>query len=160
MSEVIIRPARPADLPEILTLWRQLQDINASVDPRLALSAAAPDWMADFLRQQMNNENAALLVAVCDAEAPVVVGYTLGQILRRPTLDNGDCGYVADVCVREGFRGQGTGRQLFERLRAWFVGQGLTAIEVQVVRANPASQAFWRKMGCGEFLRTLRREIG
>ena len=160
MSEIILRPARPADLPEILTLWRQLQDINASVDPRLTLSAMAPDWMAEFLRQQMENPNAAVLVAVSDADPPVVVGYTLGQILRRPTLDNGDCGYVADLCVREGLRGQGIGRQLFERLRAWFVGQGLTAIEVQVVRANPASQAFWRKMGCGEFLRTLRTEIG
>ena len=162
MAEVIIRPARPADLPEILTLWRQLQDINAAVDPRLTLSDAAPDWMADFLRGQMDNENAALLVAVSEAgtEAAQVVGYVLGQILRRPTLENGGCGYVADLCVRDGHRGQGLGRQLFERLRAWFVGQGLTAIEVQVVRANPASQAFWRKMGCGEFLRTLRREIG
>ncbi len=159
MSEVIIRPARLADLPDILTLWRQLQDINAAVNPRLTLSNAAPDWMADFLREQMDNPNAAVLVAVSGSEEPVVVGYTLGQILRRPTLDNGDCGYVADVCVREGFRGQGIGRQLYERLRAWFVGQGLTAVEVQVVRANPASQAFWRKMGCGEFLRTLRTEI-
>lgn len=159
MSEVIIRPARLADLPEILTLWRQLQDINAAVDPRLTLSNTAPDWMADFLRQQMDNSNAAVLVAVSDAQAPVVVGYTLGQILRRPTLADGDCGYVADVCVRENHRGQGIGRQLYERLRAWFVGQGLTAIEMQVVRANPASQAFWRKMGCGEFLRTLRTEI-
>lgn len=160
MSEVIVRPARLADLPDILTLWRQLQDINAAVDPRLTLSDAAPDWMADFLRQQMDNPNAAVLVALSDADPPVVVGYTLGQILRRPTLENGDCGYVADLCVREGRRGQGIGRQLYERLRAWFVGQGLTAIEVQVVRANPASQAFWRKMGCGEFLRTLRTEIG
>lgn len=159
MSEVIVRPARLADLPDILTLWRQLQDINAAVDPRLTLSDAAPDWMADFLRQQMDNPNAAVLVALTGADPPVVVGYTLGQILRRPTLENGDCGYVADLCVREGRRGQGIGRQLYECLRAWFVGQGLTAIEVQVVRANPASQAFWRKMGCGEFLRTLRTKI-
>ncbi len=162
MSEVIIRPARLTDLPELLTLWRQLQDINASVDTRLALSDAAPDWMADFLRGQMDNENAALLVAVTGPgmETAQVIGYVLGQILRRPTLENGDCGYVADLCVRDGHRGQGIGRQLFERLRAWFVGQGMTAIEVQVVRANPAAQAFWRKMGCGEFLRTLRSEIG
>ena len=159
MSEVVIRSARLADLPEILTLWRQLQDINAAVDPRLSLSDTAPDWMADFLRQQIDSPNAAVLVAVSDAEASVVAGYALGQILRRPTLENGDCGYVADLCVRENRRGQGIGRRLYERLRAWFVGQGLTAIEVQVVRANPASQAFWRKMGCGEFLRTLRTEI-
>ncbi len=89
-----------------------------------------------------------------------VVGYALGQILRRPTLADGDCGYVADLCVCDGYRGQGIGRQLFERLRAWFIGQGLKAIEVQVVRANPAAQVFWRKMGCGEFLRTLRTDIG
>ena len=80
--------------------------------------------------------------------------------MRRPTLASGDCGYVADVCVREGWRGRGIGRQLYERLRAWFLAHGITAIEVQVVRANPASQAFWRKMGYTEFLRTLRVDMG
>ncbi len=106
--------------------------------------------------EQLDNPHMAVFVA--EAEAGGVVGYTFGQIMRRPTLQSGDCGYIADLCVGEGWRGKGIGRQLHTRLRAWFLTHGITAIEVQIVRANPASQAFWRKMGYHDFLRTLRSE--
>ena len=86
-------------------------------------------------------------------------GTPFGQIVQRPTLAAAECGYVADLCVRADSRGHGVGRRLFERLRAWFHENGVHSIEVQVVRANPGSQAFWRKMGFGEFLKTLRTEI-
>lgn len=154
---LVIRAAGLADLPAIITLWRELQDLNASFDPRLALTADAADWFVGYLRQQLGNANMAVFVAESGVR---VVGYTFGQIMRRPTLASGDCGYVADLCVHDGWRGRGIGRQLYQHLRAWFLAQGLTAIEVQVVRANPASQAFWRKMGYGDFLRTLRVDLG
>ena len=156
MSEIQIRAARSDDLPAVVGLWRQLQDINAALDPRLALSAGAADWFLGYLGDQLDNPSMAVLVA--DHEK-MVVGYTFGQIMQRPTLLSGDCGYIADVCVRDGWRGRGIGRQLHGRLRAWFLARGITAIEVQIVRANPASQAFWRKMGYNDFLRTLRTEI-
>jgi len=154
---ILIRPARPADLPAIVALWRELQDINASFDPRLTLNEGAADWFIGYLGDQLDNPHMAVLVA---EHEKTVVGYTFGQIMQRPTLASGDCGYVADVCVRDGWRGRGVGRQLYERLRSWFLAHGVTAIEVQVVRANPASQAFWRKMGYTEFLRTLRVDMG
>lgn len=155
MPDIIIRPAEALDLPTIITLWRDLQDINASYDPRLALSAQAADWFFGYLQGNLDNPNMAIYVAAYEQS---VIGYTFGQIMQRPTLESGDCGYIADVCVRDGWRRQGTGRQLHSRLRAWFTSHGITAVEVQVVRANPASQAFWRKMGYNDFLRTLRSE--
>ena len=155
MSDILIRPAQVLDLPAIITLWRDLQDINASYDPRLALNDHAESWFLGYLRDNLDNPNMAIFAAEYESS---VIGYTFGQIMQRPTLQSGDCGYVADVCVRDGWRRQGTGRQLYNRLKAWFVAHGITAIEVQVVRANPASQAFWRKMGYNDFLRTLRSE--
>ena len=153
---VSIRPAQPPDLPAVITLWRQLQDINASFDARLALNEGAVDWFIGYLGDQLDNPNMSVLVA---EHEKMIVAYTFGQIMRRPTLASGDCGYVADVCVREGWRGRGIGRQLYQCLRTWFRANGIMAIEVQVVRANPASQAFWRKMGYSEFLRTLRVDM-
>ena len=155
LGNILIRPARAADLPEIVGLWRQLQDINAGFDPRLTLNREAADWFLTYLGEQLENASAAVLVAEQETR---VVGYTFGQIMRRPTLASGDCGYIADICVQYEWRGQGIGRSLHGWLRAWFFAQGITAVEVQVVRANPASQAFWRKMGYGDFLRTLRSE--
>ena len=153
---VSIRPAQPPDLPAVITLWRQLQDINASFDARLALNEGAVDWFIGYLGDQLDNPNMSVLVA---EHEKMIVAYTFGQIMRRPTLASGDCGYVADVCVEENWRGRGIGRQLYQCLRVWFRANGIMAIEVQVVRANPASQAFWRKMGYSEFLRTLRVDM-
>jgi len=152
---ILIRPARPEDLPTIIGLWRELQDINAAFDPRLMLNDESADWFIRYLGEQLENASSAILVAEHETR---VVGYTFGQIMRRPTLASGDCGYIADICVGSQWRGRGIGRSLHGWLRAWFIAQGITATEVQVVRANPASQAFWRKMGYGDFLRTLRSE--
>ncbi len=74
-------------------------------------------------------------------------------------LSSGDCGYVADLCVRDESRRAGDWAGFVLQIKDWFLARGLRAIEVQVVRANPASQAFWRKMGFGDFLRTLRSEL-
>lgn len=156
MPEIQIRPAQPLDLPAIIILWRALQEINAAYDPRLALNAYAEAWFLGYLRDNLDNSNMAIYVA--DDGSDNVVGYTFGQIMQRPTLQSGDCGYIADVCVKDGWRRGGIGRQLHSRLKSWFLAHGITAIEVQVVRANPASQAFWRKMGYNDFLRTLRSE--
>jgi len=155
MSEFSLRPARLSDLPAIIGLWRELQDINAAFDSRLTLNADAADWFFNYLEEQLDNTSAAVVVAEQEER---VVGYTFGQVMRRPTLLSGDCGYIADICVQSEARGQGIGRSLHGWLRAWFVAQGIKAVEVQVVRANPASQAFWRKMGYNDFLRTLRSE--
>ena len=136
-------------------MWTLLQEHNAAYDPRLAPVADAADWFLDFLRGELGNDSAALFVAEEDGQ---IVGYVFGQILRRPTLANGDCGYVADLFVDNDWRGQGVGRRLFHILRDWFHARDLVAIELQIVRANPASQAFWRKMGFADFLRTLRSD--
>ena len=89
MPETLIRPAAVLDLPAIITLWRALQDINASYDPRLALNADAEAWFFGYLRENLDNPNMAIYVAEDDGG---IVGYTFGQIMQGPTLQSGDCG--------------------------------------------------------------------
>ena len=155
MDEIHIRPAARDDIPAIVALWRVLQETNALHDPYLTPGVGAEAWFREYLKARLDGE-IGIFVAARGVE---VVGYTFGQIVQRPTLAAAECGYIADLCVRADSRGLGIGRRLFVRLRAWFLDNGVRHIEVQVVRANPASQAFWRKMGFGEFLKTLRAEL-
>lgn len=151
-----IRRARDRDVPAIVALWDELQSSNSGYDKRLTVKPSAHSWYESFIRLQIEHENAVVLVAELGRN---VVGYSFGQIMQRPTLDDGDCGYIADLCVAPHARGRGIGRSLFVEMRRSFVRAGVHHMEVQVVRNNPASQAFWRKMGFDEFLRTLRSEI-
>ena len=155
-SSFVVRRARERDVATIVHLWQELQQANTGYDKRLATKPSAPSWYESFIRLQLEHENASVLVAEVDG---VVAGYVFGQVMQRPTLSEGDCGYVADLCVDPSHRGNGIGRRLFYEIRSWFVRAGINHLEVQVVRGNPASQAFWRKMGFDEFLRTLRSDI-
>jgi ribosomal protein S18 acetylase RimI-like enzyme len=153
---VTVRRAMEADVAAIVELWHDLQEANRGYDKRLAVKPSAREWYESFIRLQLEHENAMIAVAVLDGK---VVGYGFGQIMQRPTLADGDCGYIADLSVASPARGRGIGRRLFLEIRSWFYANGVRHIEVQVVRNNPASQAFWRKMGFGEFLRTLRSDL-
>jgi GNAT superfamily N-acetyltransferase len=153
---VTVRRAAKGDIPTIVELWHELQLANCGYDKRLAVKPSAQSWYEGFMGLQIDHDNAIVVVADLDGK---VVGYGFGQVMQRPTLADGDCGYIADLCVAPSARGRGVGRRIFLEIRSWFFRVGIRHIEVQVVRSNPASQAFWRKMGFDEFLRTLRSEM-
>ena len=149
MTDAIIREAEPNDLPEIGRLWRELQDSSAAYEPRLTPNPQASAWFQSYLHDQLDNANCAVYVA--DLRAGSSATPSARSCSARPCKPR-ECGYIADLCVHAEFRGRGLGRRLYERLRAWFLSRGIESIEVQVVRANPASQTFWRKMGFTDFL--------
>ena len=153
---VIVREAGPPDLEAIISLWLDLQKYNAALDPRLTASDGAEAWFRDYLREQLENERAAVFVALLDN---AVVGYIFGQILRRPTLDETECGYVGDLCITEEYRQRGIGTELYERLQKWFVDKEITVLEVQVIRSNLIGDAFWSSLGFNDFVYTKRVEL-
>ena len=44
---------------------------------------------------------------------------------------------------------------VFEALREWMCERGASHVQLQVAHNNSASQAFWREMGCTDFMHTL-----
>ena len=148
-----VRQARVEDVEAVADLWCELQALQGALDARLQVLPAARERYAEYLSKMLATEHAAAFVAEAPGRA---VGYLYGEVHQRPTLALPDCGYIADLYVRPDDRLRGAGRALFEAMRVWYNARGISVIEVQVVRANTASQAFWRKMGFSDFLRTLR----
>jgi GNAT superfamily N-acetyltransferase len=150
---VEIRLAVKADVRGIVQLWTELQEANSIVEPRLSPHRRGPEWYEEFMEMQLEDSACAVFVAVAGSD---VAGYTFGQVMQRPTLRDGRCGFVADLCVREDCRRTGVGTRLYQELKGWFNRRDVTSLEVQVVTQNEAALAFWNKMGFGEFLKTLR----
>ncbi len=98
MAEVVIRPAKPDDLPGILSLYRQLHP----ADPGLDVASAEPTWSAllsSGLTTPFVADLAGLLVSSC----------TLAIV---PNLSQGGrpYGVIENVVTDEGHRRKGLGR--------------------------------------------------
>lgn len=152
---VAVRRARAGDLPGIVRLWREMWDFHAPLDPRFEATPAADTVMAGWIEENLGSERSAVFVAEGDGG---LEGYCLAMILENPpVLPHQFYGYVSEVSVRP--RRRGLGGRLLEAAHAWFREHRLPYVEVNVSVRNEAARRFWRKMGYGEFLERLRREL-
>ena len=154
----ILRAAKQDDLDEIMRLYRQLMGFHEALDPRLALDWDGIEAFRDHLSTVLGSEYDRTLVA----EAPDgagLAGFIIGRLAQNPPVFRQPYyGYITDTCVDERWRRHGVGRALFAAMRAWFHGQGLLTMQVNVAARNPASQAFWREMGFKDLLDRLWQE--
>jgi GNAT superfamily N-acetyltransferase len=151
-----IRPGTEDDTLEMLRLWREMMDFHAGVEPRFR--PAPPPvgeqvWEKYVRANILENENWCVFVAETDGR---LVGLIMGNLREQiPVFESGRYGYVTDVVVDPAARRSGVGRGLFEALREWMCERGASHVQLQVAHNNPASQAFWREMGCTDFMHTL-----
>src|SRR5688500_15688949 len=137
MAEIRIRPARPEDVPLIITFIHEL-----AVYEKLAneVVASESDMYAALFGERPVIET---VIASLDA-APV--GYalffpTFSTFLGKPGL------YLEDLYVRPTARRFGVGRKLLEHLAQITVERGWGRLEWSVLDWNEPSIAFYKKMG-------------
>ncbi len=134
---ISIRPARRADVPQILAFIRELAEYE-----RLSHAVVATE--ADLLGSLFGREPCAhALLATRDAE-PVgfaVYFYNFSTFLGRPGL------YLEDLYVRPAARGLGIGRRLLVTLARLAVERGCGRMEWAVLDWNEPAIGFYRKLG-------------
>jgi GNAT superfamily N-acetyltransferase len=132
-----VRPARPDDVPVVLSLIRELADYERSLD-----SVAATE--ADLLATLFGDAPAAYChVADVDGE---VVGFAL-WFLNFSTWVGTHGIYLEDLYVRPSARGTGLGRALLARLVEIARERGYGRVEWSVLNWNVDAQGFYRSIG-------------
>ena len=138
MSNIIIRPATPADVETILTFIKGLAAFEREPD---AVKTTADDLLRDGFGQQPKFE---VLMAEQD-------GQPVGFALFFPTYSTweGRPGiHLEDIFVLEHLRGHGVGRKLMAALAALAVARGCARLELSVLHWNPARE-FYHHLGMG-----------
>ncbi len=136
--EVRIRPATEADLPELLTLMKELAAFEGYLD-QFAVTEAT-------LRQQgfvQSPPDFAALVAATEHKLEgMLVYYFIPFTFRaRPTC------VVKELFVSSSARGHGVGEQLMRAAASAALACGCAAMKWQVAAWNDAASRFYTRMG-------------
>ena len=134
---MILRPATPGDISEILAFIRELAEYEREPDSAVATHA-------DLLRDGFGpTPRFHCLIAECEGSAAGFVLYFYNYSTWR-----GRAGiYIEDLFVRPAFRRRGIGKALFARVAAIAVAEGCARLEWAVLNWNTPAIDFYRSLG-------------
>jgi ribosomal protein S18 acetylase RimI-like enzyme len=133
-----VRPAEPADVPDLMRLKRLLAEGENSLH---AVRASAEDWLRDGFGSnpgyhafvaEFTGTRSVMGMAICSRR--VITGW------------NGPVIFLQDLFVEPMHRGRGIARALTARVAAYACEIGSPIVELTVRADNPA-QAFYQRNG-------------
>ena len=148
---VVIRPARPADVPGIITLFTAVAEERDSIGTEPGFDVAQRQ---SSILKSIEEAASCVLVAVLEG---VVVGNLGIQVQHRQTM-----GSLGMMVSRE-HRGQGIGGRLLDDSLRWARESGLHKVDLGVWPHNAAAIALYRSRGFtieGRLRRHYRRANG
>lgn len=153
----MIRKAESRDIPAILGLLRQVNDVHADGRPDL------------FVHGHTKYGAQELEGILADADSPVFVsedgdgrieGYSFSRISRHPEgghLRPHISLYIDDICVDAACRRRGVGRRIYEYTEAFARSMGCHNVTLNVWAANPGARSFYESLGLREQKTTLEK---
>jgi GNAT superfamily N-acetyltransferase len=157
-DDVVVRRATEADVQSLVELWKEFIDFHARCERAFQRVPDGHEHFATTVRERLADRDAAVFVAKDDTG---LVGYCLARVAKRgPEFGGWEFGDIHQLAVTEGRRRCGIGRLLLEAVKAWFVERGVRRMELRVVKENPASTAFWRRLGFRPYVEALWQEVG
>ena len=142
----MIRKAKENDIPRILDLLSQVNDVHAE---------GRPDF---FIKGKRKYTEAELIVIVNDDVTPVFVceedddikGYAfcvLQDLSKCSNLHPDKSLYIDDICVDNDARGKHVGKTLYDYVVAYAKKQGFYNVTLNVWTCNQAAMKFYEAMG-------------
>ena len=143
----MIRRAQEKDIPQIMSLLRQVCKVHADGRPDLFVDGGTK-YSEDELRAILADDSTPVF-GWCDEE-DVLRGYAF-CMLKEPTSDTATTNirslYIDDICVDENSRGRHIGKELYEAVRTFAKNAGCYNITLNVWEKNPTARAFYEAMG-------------
>ena len=137
----------------------ELQEFERKLDPRMPAGKDIADEYIVEMLSRCKSCGGAVLVAV---EADALAGYvTILNHVQSDDLDDGDMefGLVADLLVRERYRGKGIGAQLMQAAENFARTGGVEWLRVSVMAGNRGARKLYESLGFGEIYVELEKPI-
>ncbi len=140
-----VRRAENKDIPVILNLLRQVNEVHAKARPDLFRFNTKYD--RDGVAALISDKNNA--VFVCE-DGGAVEGYAICFFKENrcdSLMQDIKTLYIDDICVDESARGKGVGTALYNAVVSFAKQSGFYNITLNVWSCNKAAEAFYKKCG-------------
>ena len=153
-----IRLARHADIPQIITLGKQLLDLHFEFDQKYYdLEASFDRDFYNWAAEQIGFPGKFILVA---EENGIITGFISGFIKYLfPWFKTKQVGHISYLVIDKSKRSKGAGKLLETEAVNWFKTKNLNYIEVYVDEVNQFGKIAWNSYGYQPFKKFLRKSI-
>ena len=156
---MIVRKAESKDIPKIMDLLRQVNNVHADGRPDLFI----PDktkYTGDELEGIICDPTTPVFVGVDDADE--VLGYAFCCIKRvigqNNLVDNIEL-YIDDICLDETLRGQGLAKQIYDEVIHYARKNAFDRVTLHVWECNPSAKRFYEKCGMKPYFYAMEAEL-
>ena len=159
-NPITIRPAGDADVPIIGALGAMLMREHYSFDPKRFMKP--PDNVergyGSFLRSQMRNEEAVVLVA--ESDQGEVMGYVFAALEPTSWKELREAaGFIHDIVVAEQSRGKGVASALLGAAFDWLRSRGAPRVVLMTAEPNHDAQRVFTRLGFRRTMIEMTREL-
>lgn len=156
----MIRPFNPeTDSVGLRYCVIELQDFERQFDPRMPSGEEIADEYVVEMLKRCRDCDGTVLIAEQEGE---IAGYaTILCRVQSDDLDDGNLefGLVADLVVREPFRGTGLGRKLLQAAEDYARENEVRWLRISVMSVNEGARKLYESEGFSEIYRELEKEL-
>ena len=150
---------RRADVPRVLSLWRDLMANGQRMDPRWDVKDDAHEWMAAWIRDVFLVSKPYPHAHVYEEDGEVQAFVSGFPDSGSPVLNEPPAMRIGDVYVAPSVRRRGVGRRLVDAQVQAAHRAGCTNIIVETLVKDERAVAFWRGIGFDPMRIQLRRAV-
>ncbi|HJU20735.1 MAG TPA: GNAT family N-acetyltransferase [Stellaceae bacterium] len=160
LDELVIRPAKPADLPDLRRAVVELQDYERRLDATRLPGEQIADAYLAWMQQQAAQHGAVIVAEMGRAFAGFAAGWIIEGDTIAETADSNRTGYVSDVCVLPAYRGQRIAAELLSAIERHLARTGITRVRLASLAANASAQAAYQRAGYERYEIVYEKRIG
>jgi len=145
---IVLRPAAPADIPQLVPLLVRLKRLNEEFDPLLRVRPDVEARATAVLTHDVASPEALVLAAEgTHADAGRIVGVVRALVRERPFYTPEKEGVILDIYLLPLYRRHGVGEYLLEETTARLKAKGAGIVTADFPVRNEIAVKFYAKRG-------------